>query len=828
MKTLRTKIDDGFAAAAQLFYHNPWKTITGVLGLVAVLATQLANIKIDTSTEGLLHKNDPALIEYHQFRHQFGRDQLLIIALRDEDIFNPAFLETLRDLHHDLESRVPHVEEITSLINARNTRGEQDRLIVEDLFANWPESPSALDRIKQRTLANPLYRNILVSEDHQYTAILIKTNNYTGQDTTLDLSAFDDQPAAAAGSGTAGQLQFITEKENSETVEAVLSVVQQYRDKGLEAYVAGSSAVTHCFAKAMVKDLSLFMGLSLLVIATILYILFRRLSAVFLPLSVVVLSLIATVGFTAANDVAIKMPTQVLPSFLMAVGVGYAVHILALFYHRHQNGTPKEDALVASVRHCGLPVTLTAVTTAGGLFSFVSADVAPIANLGLYAGIGTIMVLLFAFSLLPPLVALLPIQTRSQAGPSGKGLTQLLSSISRAVSRHAYWVLAIAAIVMVISIVGLARLRFSHDVIRWLPRQDPLRVASERLDSVFQGAFNLEVIIDSGRENGLYEPGFLNRLEQAAESLEKLEVGGIFAGKAWSLTSILKEINQALNEGDPGSYRVAQSRNLIAQQLLLFENSGSDDMEDVCDRQYRTARMTVKVPLRDAIAYGRFIDEVNAIVQRELPGAGIKTTGMIMLYAKTMTNTIMSMAESYVISFIVITVLMVLLLGHVRTGLLSMVPNLMPIIVTLGIMGWTGKPLNLFTIMIGSIAIGLAVDDTIHFMHNFRKYQIRSGDAEWAVRETFLTAGRALLATSCVLSCGFFIFMFARMKNFFDFGLLTGFTIIMALVADFFLSPALVIAVQRWTAKKKHWMPMENRFDSKRTLKRNKPKVGRY
>jgi predicted RND superfamily exporter protein len=585
MKTLKTKIDDGFAASARLFYQNPWKTVICVFGLIAILATQLANIKIDTSTEGLLHQSDPALVDYHQFRHQFGRDQLLIIALHDEDIFHPVFLETLRDLHHDLESRVPHVEEITSLINARNTRGEQDRLIVEDLFADWPESSSALDRIKQRTLANPLYRNILVSEDHKYTAILIKTNNYAGQDATLDLSAFDSQPTAAAGSGAAEQLQFITEKENSETVEAVLSVVQQYRDKGLEAYVAGSSAVTHCFAKAVVRDLSLFMGSSLLVIATILYLLFRRLSAVFLPLLVVMLSLIATVSLMAANDIAIKMPTQVLPSFLMAVGVGYAVHILALFYHRHQNGIPKENALVASVRHAGLPVTLTAVTTAGGLLSFVSADVAPIANLGIFAGIGTIMVLVFVFSLLPPLVALLPIQTRSQARPSGKGF--------------------------------------------------------------------------------------------------------------------------------------------------------------------------------------------------------------------------MSMAESYIISFIVITVLMILLLGHVRTGLLSMVPNLMPIVVTLGIMGWIGKPLNLFTIMIGSIAIGLAVDDTIHFMHNFRKYQIRSGDAEWAVRETFLTAGRAMLATSCVLSCGFFIFMFARMKNFFDFGLLTGFAIIMALVADFFLSPALVIAVQRWTAKKR-------------------------
>jgi predicted RND superfamily exporter protein len=155
------------------------------------------------------------------------------------------------------------------------------------------------------------------------------------------------------------------------------------------------------------------------------------------------------------------------------------------------------------------------------------------------------------------------------------------------------------------------------------------------------------------------------------------------------------------------------------------------------------------------------------------------------------------MAKSYTIALIVITVLMVLLIGKLRIGMLSMIPNLFPICLTLGIMGWFKVPMDLFTMLVGSIAIGLAVDDTIHFMHNFRRYFEESGDAVLAVQETLHTAGRAMLITSCVLSIGFFIFMFASLNNLYNFGWLTGFTIITALLADYFIAPALMVLVHR-------------------------------
>ncbi|RWX45487.1 MMPL family protein [Candidatus Electrothrix aarhusensis] len=347
------------------------------------------------------------------------------------------------------------------------------------------------------------------------------------------------------------------------------------------------------------------------------------------------------------------------------------------------------------------------------------------------------------------------------------------------------------------SIAGITRIKFSHDVVRWYKQDSPIRIASETIDEEMRGSIALEIILDTGKVNGLYDPDLLQRIDNSIGYVEQLHKGKIFAGKAWSITTILKEIHQALNENRPEFYAIPDNPDLIPQEFLLFENSGSDDLEDVTDSQFSKARFTIKVPFQDAVAYTDFIQTVNEHFQQTFPELKITTTGMTSIIFQTMARVIRSMAKSYAIALVVITALMILLIGKLRTGLLSMVPNLFPIFLTLGIMGWFQVPLDLFTMLVGSISIGLAVDDTIHFMHNFRRYFEQSGDAKQAVMETLHSTGRAMLITTCVLSLGFFVFMFASMNNLVNFGWLTGFTIITALLADYFIAPALMVLVNR-------------------------------
>ncbi len=798
MNRIRERIENKFAGAARLFYRHNIITLLVLAIFTGVLLSQLPNLTLDTSTEGFLHEQDPDLLAYNDFRDQFGNTEMVIVAVKSKDIFAPEFLKKLRKLHVELRDNVPYVDDINSLINARSTRGDGDRLIVEDLLENWPKTPEELAAVKERALANPLYKNMLISEKGDFTAVVLQTQAYSSQGEGVDdvLAGFTEDTETTAQE----ERIFLTDAETSEVVEAVTSIVDSYRAPDFEIYVAGGPVVTDFLKKAMMKDMRKFMLLVGLTIGTFLFLMFRRASAVFLPLLVVAFSLLSTLALMAVFGTSIKLPTQILPSFLMAVGVGDSVHILAIFFHRfRKNKGDKAEAVQYAIGHSGLAVFMTSLTTAGGLLSFSTADVAPIADLGIYAAAGVMLALLYTIVLLPALLALIPLKEQKEktSQQTTTRLDNILSTIGHLATGNPKAILVITALIFIVSIVGITRIKFSHDVVRWYQKDAPIRIASETIDEEMRGSIALEIILDTGKVNGLYDPDLLQRIDNSIGYVEQLHKGKIFAGKAWSITTILKEIHQALNENRPEFYAVPDNPDLIPQEFLLFENSGSDDLEDVTDSQFSKARFTIKVPFQDAVAYTDFIQTVNEHFQQTFPELEITTTGMTSIIFQTMARVIRTMAKSYAIALIVITLLMILLIGKLRTGVLSMIPNLFPIFLTLGIMGWFQVPLDLFTMLVGSISIGLAVDDTIHFMHNFRRYFEQTGDAKQAVMETLHSTGRAMLITTCVLSLGFFIFMFASMNNLVNFGWLTGFTIITALLADYFIAPALMVLVNR-------------------------------
>jgi hydrophobe/amphiphile efflux-3 (HAE3) family protein len=643
---------------------------------------------------------------------------------------------------------------------------------------------------------------LLISEDTTFTTIIIKTHSHSslGQDVDV-LEGFEEEAEGdgAAKSKAAVQGPYLTDKENSQAVNAARGVIEKYQAADFQIYMAGSPVVTDFLKRSMINDMRKFMALAVASVAILLYVMFRRISGVFLPLVIVVLSLLSTLGIMALIGVAIKVPTQILPSFLLAVGVGTSVHILAIFYQRLRQANDKEEAIAYALGHSGLAVVMTNVTTASGLMSFATSEIAPIADLGLFAGIGVLLTFINTLVLLPAVLALVPIaesrQNRSQSKNSV--MDRFLKAISHFSTTYPIPILIVSFLIVGLSIFAALQIRFSHDVVGWFPEKSQIRQATEKIEHKLRGSLNLEVIIDTGKENGLYQPALLNRIDKAAAHIESLEIGDLFVGKAWSLSTILKEINQALNENRSDSYTIPQNRDLIAQEFLLFENSGSDDLEDVVDSQFSKARFTIKGPFKDAMQYNRFIDMVKSYFNDNFPEATITQTGMMALLSRTINNAIISMARSYVIALVVITTLMIILIGRIRIGLLSMIPNLAPILLMIGVIGATPIKMDLFTMMVASIAIGLAVDDTIHFMHNFRRYYEQSGDPKQAVYETLHTTGRAMLVTTIVLSIGFLIFVFASMNNLFAFGLLTAFTVLMALAADYLVAPALMVLVNR-------------------------------
>ena len=774
--------------------------------LTGLLASNIRFLQFDTSNEGFLHENDPILTTYNEFRDQFGRDDMLALAIHSDNIFSNGFLAKLKKLHEELAETIPHVNEITSMVNVRSTRGEGDVLLVDDLLADFPETEAELLSLRDRVMSNPLYINQLVSLDGLYTTVIIESDVYTSSDDDNDdlLAGFDDSALDEENTGRASG-KFLSDAENSLFVKAVSEVVDRYNSEDFTIYFAGTPAVMYSIKHFMKKDMKKFIRLAVAIIGICLFVLFRRISGVILPLLVVALSVLSTVGLMAFLGISFKIPTTILPSFLLAVGVGASVHVLSLTFQNLRKGQLQGEAIVAAFSHSGLAIVMTSLTTAAGLASFSMAKVAPIADLGLFSAVGVMISLLYTLTFLPALLSLLPLKQVTEKHVGDRTIVdRLLDSIAEFSVRRYSMVLTISACILVTGLVGITRIHFSHNVLEWLPQDLDVRQSTVVIDRELRGSVVLEVILDTGRENGLYHRSVLLAMDRLTQKIEKdYRDHEVFVGKTISITTILKEIHQALHENDPSFYRIPTNEKLIPQEFLLFENSGSDDLQDVVDSQFRLARITFKVPWQDALLYVPFMNDIKSRFQSEfdgkqLPGGEkmqVTVTGIMSLFGRIIHAAIYSAAQSYGIALVVITFLMVVLIGDLRLGFISMVPNLAPICTVLGFMGWMSIQLDMFTMLIASIAIGLAVDDTIHFMYNFKRYYEKTSDVGEAVRRTLHTAGRAMMTTSVVLSIGFFIFMFASMGNLFYFGLLTGIAIILALLSDLFLAPALMALV---------------------------------
>jgi hypothetical protein len=806
---MRKRIESWFEAAAGVIHDRAWLFIL-ITVLVAVgLSLQIPKLRIDTSNESYFHHTDPVLTVYDDFKEQFGTDELIIVAIEAPNVFGPAFLHKLEDLHKELAENVPHLADITSLVNARNTRGETDRLIVEDLLEHFPQNDAEIEALKERAMSNPLYINRLISPDARMTTIIIETDLAETRAPDDVLAGFDD------GSG-----EEITAKQpgrtKNEIAEVVVNTVNEITDKydseGFDIRLAGVPVVLKVQKAAMMKDMGRFMMLAILTISICLFLMFRRLSGMFLPLLVVFLSLFSTLGLMGLFNTPFTLPSMILPSFLLAVGVGAAVHILSLVFRELGHGENKRTAVIFALGHSGIAVLMTSLTTAIGLGSFATTALAPVAALGIFGSAGILLSLFYTILLIPALLAILPLKQKVAKPSSVRAhdrFDRLMDRVTELVSRRPKTITTVTVLLMIAGLGSALQLHFSHNVLQWQPAAWECRQATERIDRIMGGTINVEILVDTGRENGLYDPIVLKHLDRMAQELKTFDDGNVKVANASSVADIIKEIHQALNENRPAFYKVPDNADLIPQEFLLFENSGSDDLEKVIDSTFRQARFTIQVPWLDIFYYTGLLQKIQTSFQAAFADrATVTTTGLLQLFVHTVKAATLSMAQGYATAAALITLMMILMVGGFCIGLISMIPNLAPVIFVMGLMYLLGLPLDTYTMMIGTIALGLAVDDTVHFLNGFRRYFNQGLDAKEAIRSTLRTSGRAMLITTVVLALGFFMFTFAAMLNIERFGYLTGLTLVLALLADFLSVPALMILMNPLKKSASLFIPM--------------------
>ena len=765
---------------------------------VGFLSIYIPKINIATSLESSFKGHNQAIQDYQKFRDLFGRDDKIVLLIKSEDIFSVHFLERLKKFHEDLENTLPLLSEVNSLINARYIEGENGTLQVNDFLENLPQTKEQAQILREKALVYPLFRNSYITQNGDSMIMVIKTQAVSAL--TDDGSKIKNYGRGVADEDLSDNqaAKSISQVENIAILGIMETVIKQYNTDNFRIIFSGTPAYQFHVEPIIRKNMITMSLMVLMLTFFFMAILFGRVSGIFLPQFVVIMGIGATLGLMALAEVPFTLTSSMLPSILLSVGLTAPIHFMVVFF-KYQKRIGRMRAIIRTLGHSGLPIIMTSLTTIVGLLSFSFTEIAPIAHLGIFAAIGIAICLVLTLVFLPALLSILKILPGKEREMLYETsiYNRMLTWMGRTGIHHAHDIYILSFIAFIIILPGFFKFNFSHNMLHYFSEDDPFIEQTILIEDETSGFRALEVVIDTGKEKGILDHAFLNNLEELEDfALDQNGISGRpYTGNIISILDIVKKTNQTWHGDDPGHHTIPQDDYLIERQLTEFKQAEPDYLKNYTDQDFRLARFTAMMYWKDAALDVLFVKKLENFASR-LFGKDVKVvvTGAVSINSKVIDSMMGNLATGYFLAFFIIALFMIIAVGDVKLGLVAMIPNMYPIIAGLGLMGLLDIPLNTYNLIGGSIVIGVAVDDTIHFFHNFRNYYIKTGDVEIAVNETLRSAGRALITTTLILVCCFWLRLFSPLKVISDFGLIMGFSLLVAFLADVMLAPALLSA----------------------------------
>ena len=794
----KSRIESGFHYLGISVIRHRW-TILLLTALVAGLAvTQIPGLSIATSIESMFSRHDQRLSDYQRFRSQFGRDEKIVLLISSPDVFRPEFLAMLKQFHEDLENSVPLLKKVSSLANATYIEHGDNGARVRGFLDNLPLTEKEAQQFRQRGHSYPGYRNIFFTPDDRHAMVTIKTRAVSALSADgLRLRGYARGVNGAQAPPPDMQQQSISQVENIAVLGIVEAVIKEYQSRDFSIAFSGTPVYQY-HVEPMVRSNMRKMCLAILVIPILFMpFVFGRGTGAFMPQVTAILGLMVALGLMALLSVRFSLTSSMLPSILLSIGLTAPIHFLVVYY-KYQKRVGKFRGIIATMKHSGFPITMTSFTTAAGLATFSFSDIAPVADLVNFTIVGILATLVFTLISLPAFLSILQVVDGAEKGEANYEASifnRSLLALGRIGVTRPYIVLTLFGVSALVAVVSIPRLHFSHNQLHYFA-EDSDFMRQVRLIEARTGGFRaLEIMIDTRRERGIIDPGLLRNFEQLDTRLksEADSQGRAYIGKTRSLVDLIKETAPAAVEWKQDRDPITGDRPALAKQFDTIGRISPEALHNFTDPQLRIGRLTAMMYWRDAAHDVAFISRVKDYAAN-LFNSGVKVTvtGIAAINSGIIDAMMTSLAVGYSTGFLMITALMILAIGEVRLGLLAMIPNLFPIVIALGVMGYLDIPLNTYNLIGGSIAIGLAVDDTIHFFHNFRRYYLESGDVNFAVQETLGSAGRALMATTLILVASFWMRLISDLKVIADFGLVLGITLLVAFLADVLLAPALL------------------------------------
>ena len=755
--------------ATNFVLSRPWTAL--VLGTVILLSLLPGLLKVeeDFSYRIWFRDSEPLIKRYDNFQAKFGNDDLINIIIHSPDgIFDTQSIDLVQEVTESLW-KITDVISVDSLTNYQWTSADEDELIIED-FITDDHSPKALLEKKRIALNDKTLPDYLINRKGTVTNIYAKIRPH-----------FDGAP---------DDKRIIS--ETREMIEKIKEAL--LKGDTHEFYTNGSLDINNTFREVSEHDVATIFPIVFLIIILFLIYVFRTFIGVALPLLIITVTTLATFGLAGYLGIKFNNLIAMVPTILIAIAIADSVHILVSYFQFRTPENDERDATRKAFEKNFNPTLLTSVSTAIGFFSCTTSDLIPLRDLGILAGFGTLMAWLFTLLFMAPILSKTKVSYRARESKL-KNNARITNAtwIVNLIDKYKYLIVIGTLITSIIcTYLGLKN-EVNSNPYTYFTKSVPLRASNDFTLKNLGGFYGPQVVINSGERDGIKDPNFLKRVDKFQTWLEEKE----YISRVTSIVEVVKAMNKSMHADQETFYRIPDNRKTVAELLFLYSMSlpQGKDLKDRMSIEKDSIRMAVLWTLqgsKESLEKMKMIEDkaqdfgLNAIV-----------TGKIPIYQNMTTFVVKSFFSSIGLALIGISTLLILIFKSIKLGLLSMIPNVVPLTIGAGVMKLLETPVDVGTALVSSVCLGIVVDDTIHFLNNFNTLKREGIETKEALSKVLATTGPALAWTTLILAVGFGALIVAEFTPNMNFGLFTALVLLIALAIDLVFLPALLLMGRR-------------------------------
>lgn len=775
-------------------------TILIIIGLLTLfMAYQGSKVTMSYEMARMLPEDDTVNVEYENFKKQFGQDgSVMFIAIKDPDLFTITHYSDWFDLSYDLLEMEGVQQVISSARLFHLSRNDSlKKFDFKPIITEKPTNQAFIDSVKQIIYNLPLYEGRLFNRETNVNLMMI----------TLEK-------------------EVLNSKARIGLVHKIKDRIALYGAKhDVEIHYSGLPYIRTITSQKIQNELLLFVILSLVITSILLYFLFKSGRAVFFAMLVVIIAVIWVLGTVVLFGYKITILTGILPPLLIVIGVENSIFLLNKYLGEYREHGNKVKALSRMISRIGNANLLTNATTAAGFAAFIITSNDLLVQFGIIASVNILVIYLLSLFLLPILFSFFPVPKTKHLKHLEKGLTNnILNLVLRVIVNHRKMVYVVTTIFFIGGIVGILQLKTTGNIVDDISHKEKLYKDLIFLEKNFKGVMPLEITINTHRKRGVMHLSTLKKIDQLQDSLANYPE----FSKPLSVVEVVKSAKQAFYRGNSKMYALPnnQEKNFILSYVPDFGKQNKKSILDAfVDSTYQTTRISIQMANIGTNDIDRIIKDLKPKVDTIFPPDKFEVhlTGTSVVFLKGTNYLVKNLFMSLALAILIITILMAMIFSSARMILISLIPNIIPQILTAGMMGYFDIPIKPSTILIFSIALGISVDNTIHFLS---RYRLHLKQNDWNIYNSVLGAltetGYSMIYSAIVLFFGFFIFTLSSFGGTEALGYLVSFTLVVALLSNLFVLPALLLTLDQRALSKSFKEPYLEVFDEEDDIELDK------